>query len=474
MFMDTRAQAKRLLGTFERDEVKGMAKTTACALLALGVVFGPGMIGSDLFDDLSPGGVASLGIMVFAAALWVSEAMPAFAVALVVIGLQIAILGKPGGVWAPEGDTKAWTTFVAPWSSPTMWLFLGGFVLAHGCSKTQLDKWLAGMVLGRFATNPAKLVASAMGITFLFSMFMSNTATAAMMIAVTAPVLAGLPKDSRLARGLVLSVAAGANLGGIGTIIGTPPNAIAAGELGGEVDFIKWMLVALPPALLLAFIVYFLIWKLYIRGEKAGGISIDGRVEGGGRQKRHRITVMILFAITVAMWMGESLTGIPSSVVSFIPIVGLAASGVIVSRDMRVLPWDVLLLLAGGLSLGVGVEVTGLAQWFAGIVPGNLGTFAIAAVFSLLGLVLSNLMSNTAAAALLIPLAASLVGAEHSALVIVCIAISCSAAMALPISTPPNAIAYGTERLSSRDFLLPGLVVAAGMVVVLPWLALMF
>ncbi|WP_411826777.1 SLC13 family permease [Luteolibacter sp. AS25] len=474
MFMDTRAQAGRLLGTFGEKERSGMLKTLGCGLLALAAVFLPGVFGWESFADLDGGAKASLGIMVFAAALWVSEAMPAFAVALLVIGLQIAILGQPGGVWAAEGDTKAWTTFVEPWASPTMWLFLGGFVLAHGCSKTQLDKWLAGMVLGRFATSPAKLVASVMGITFLFSMFMSNTATAAMMIAVTAPVLAGLPKESRIGKGLVLAVAAGANLGGIGTIIGTPPNAIAAGQLAGQIDFVKWMMIALPPALVLAAGVYFLIWNLYIRGEKVEAIQVDSTVDGGGREMRHRLTVMLLFAVTVAMWMGESLTGIPSSVVSFIPIVGLAVSGVIGAKDMRVLPWDVLLLLAGGLSLGVGVEVTGLAEWIASHVPGNLGSVSIAVVFGLLGLFLSNLMSNTAAAALLIPLGSSLATGGGSTLVVVVIAISCSAAMALPISTPPNAIAYGTERLGAKDFLMPALLVAVGMIFTLPWLLLFF
>lgn len=473
--MDTRAQAKRLLNSFEPDERNGIAKTVACLLLALAVVFIPDLLGSEVFTDLNAGGKAALGIMLFAAALWVTEAMPAFAVALLVIGLQIAILGNPGGVWAPEGETKAWTTFVQPWSSPTMWLFLGGFVLAHACSKTQLDKWLAGLVLGRFATSPAKLVASVMAITFLFSMFMSNTATAAMMIAVTAPVLASLPKQSRLAKGLVLAVAAGANLGGIGTIIGTPPNAIAAGELQGKVDFVKWMMIALPPALILATAVYFLIWRIYIHGSgEKPEISLDSTVESTARMKRHRITVMIVFTITVAMWMSESLTGISSPVVSFIPIVALAVSGVIGAKDMRILPWDVLLLLAGGLSLGVGVEVTGLAQWFASLVPGNLGVVAIAAVFGILGLFLSNLMSNTAAAALLIPLASSLVGENGSTLVTVTIAISCSAAMALPISTPPNAIAHSTERLSAKDFLLPGILVASGMILVLPWLIFVF
>jgi sodium-dependent dicarboxylate transporter 2/3/5 len=472
--MDTRAQARRLLGSFERSELQGIVKTTLCALLALGVMFGPGWFGQDPYADLGPAGWATLGILVFAAALWVTEAMPAFAVALLVIGLEIAILGRPGGVWARADDTKAWTTFVEPWASPTMWLFFGGFVLAHACSKTQLDRWLAGMVLGRFSGSPVKLSAAVMAITFVFSMFMSNTATASMMLAVTAPLLAALPPDSRTAKGLVLAVAAGANLGGIGTIIGTPPNAIAAGQLGGRLDFVEWMLIALPPALLLAAAVFVLIWRRYLRGQHAAIPALDATVQSGARRKRHRITVLVVFAVTVVLWMGESLFGIPSPVVSFIPIVAFAVSGVIEARDMRVLPWDVLLLLAGGLSLGVAVEVTGLAAWLAGQVPPGLGPVAVAVVFSLLGLVLSNLMSNTAAAALLIPLAASLVPQESEPLVIVAIAISCSAAMALPISTPPNAIAYGTERLTARDFLLPGLISAAGMAVVLPWLAAVF
>jgi len=472
MDLDTRAQAGRLLGSFSRGELEGMAKTAGCVALAAAVVWVPGWLGLDWYEGLDRGGIAALGILVLAAALWVSEAMPAFAVALLVIGLEIAILGRPGGVWAEEGDAKAWTTFVEPWASPVMWLFLGGFVLAHGCSKTQLDRWLAGMVLGRFATSPARLLAAVMTITFVFSMFMSNTATAAMMVAVTAPVLAGLPKDSGLGRGLVVGVAAAANFGGIGTIIGTPPNAIAAGELGARMDFLGWMKVALPAALGLGLLAYLLVWSRWVRGERAEIPALGGEITSEPRQRRHRLVVLVVLVLTVALWMSESVVGIPSSVVSFIPIVGLAVFGVISAKDMRALPWDVLILLAGGLALGVAVEVTGLAQWFAGLVPGDLAPVAIAVVFCALGLALSNLMSNTAAAALLVPLAASLVEGESEVLVIVSIAVGCSAAMCLPISTPPNAIAFGTGRISSRDFLLPGLVAVAGMALVLPYLVL--
>jgi sodium-dependent dicarboxylate transporter 2/3/5 len=291
-----------------------------------------------------------------------------------------------------------------------------------------------------------------------------------MMIAVTAPLLVGLPNENRFGKGLVLGIAAAANLGGIATIIGTPPNAIAAGQLGGSVDFIRWMMIALPPAVVLAAGMYFLIRRLYLRGDKTAISRLDSEISDSPRKKRHRITLLVIFAATVVMWIAESVTGVPAPVVSLIAIVALSVSGLIDARDMRLIPWDVLLLLAGGLSLGVGVEVTGLAEWFASQVPGHLGAIAVAVVFSVLGLFLSNLMSNTAAAALLIPLAAGLVGGESATLVTVCIAISCSAAMALPISTPPNAIAYGTDRLAAKDFLLPGLVVSGGMAFVLLWL----
>jgi sodium-dependent dicarboxylate transporter 2/3/5 len=168
--------------------------------------------------------------------------------------------------------------------------------------------------------------------------------------------------------------------------------------------------------------------------------------------------------------MGGSAFGIPSAVVSFIPIVVLAISGVMTSSDVRELPWDVLLLLAGGLSLGVGVKETGLAEWLAGRVPTTLPPIGIAFVFAAVGLVLSNLMSNTAAAALLIPLGGSLVGPENARLVIVAVAMGCSAAMCLPISTPPNAIVYSSGRLTVRDFMIPGLLLGALVPFVVFWL----
>ncbi|MGJ8725415.1 MAG: SLC13 family permease [Roseibacillus sp.] len=474
MARDTRTQAKRLLGSFSNEERRSIRKTLLAFGIALAVVGTPSLLQWPLYKGLEPAGQISLGILIFAALLWVMEAMPAFAVGVLVIGLQIALLGLPGGVLFAEENTKGWTTFVAPWAQPTMWLFIGGFVLAQACTKTELDRWLAGILLGHLTGSPAKLMAGMMAVTFVFSMFMSNTATAAMMMAIVAPLFLSLPKESRFAKGMVLSIAVAANLGGIGTIIGTPPNAIVAAQLPADqrLDFFEWMLMALPPALLLSVLGYLLIWWVWIRGEKTGKLSLEKIEKQCARSKRHRLTVMIVFSTTVAMWMGESLFGVAAPVVSFIPIVALAVAGVIDSEDIRALPWDVLLLLAGGLSLGVGVQESGLAEWLAGKVPGTLGGLAMAMAFGTIAVVLSNLMSNTATAAMLVPLAISIAPHENVPLVLLAIALSCSMAMALPISTPPNAIVYGSDRLQARDFLLPGLVMGAAALIMPLWLSL--
>lgn len=473
MFPDTRAQAARILGSFNRDEKRLILRTLGCALFSAGVVWGPDLVGWGLYDGLSAAGRASLGVLVFAACLWIIEALPAFAVALLVIGLQVAILGRPGGVFAEEGDGQAWLMFVSPWASSLMWLFIGGFVLAHACSKTRLDRWLASLLLGRLVGSPALLVLGVMGVTYGFSMFMSNTATAAMIMTMTAPVVAGLPKDCRLGRGLVIAIACGANLGGMATLIGTPPNAIAAGQLpdGEKLNFIQWMGVALPPSLLLAAVAYAVVWRVWVKGQKSSGADL-AEEPADAKMLRQRLIVMVFFFITVALWMGGSLIGISAPVASLIPIVGLAVTGVMTAEDIRKLPWDVLLLIAGGLSLGVGVKETGLAEWLAGLIPAGLPPLGIAMAFAMVGLFLSNLMSNTAAAALLIPLAGSLVEPDNTRLVMVSVALGCSAAMCLPISTPPNAIAYSSGRISARDFLIPGLVIGVMVPITVLWLKL--
>ncbi|MDF1851033.1 MAG: SLC13 family permease [Verrucomicrobiales bacterium] len=465
---DTRAEYKRILGHLEFSSGAALLKFLGCLLAASLIAFLP------TYPDLSEGGRWTLGIIVFCGLLWMTEAIPAFAVALLGIGLQIVILGAPGGVLFPEGDAKAWERFVAPWASPSMWLFFGGFILARASARTGLDRDIAERLLILGGTKPDRILLVAMGTTFVFSMFLSNTATAAMMVAILGPMLANCG-SSRACRALIIGVAFSANLGGMGTIIGTPPNAIASGLLEDvrPVDFLTWMLFGLPPAILLVAGLWFVLRRQVrtarfslspdcMENESEGEEETNPASESLPRWQRWM--VLFVFVATVALWLSGSWHGIPTAIVSFVPIVILSITGVIRGVDIRNLDWDILILLAGGLSLGVGVSESGLAEWLAG----RLGELAIppmamAMVFGLLTLLLSNFMSNTAAANILIPIGiaagAASGGSEEAAAFAIPMALSASAAMCLPISTPPNAIAYASGRIQAKDFLLPGAVI---------------
>lgn len=470
---DTRAAARRLIAGYHRKALRSVAKVLVCGAVALAVVLVPESWG--WYEDLSAAGQVSLGILVFATLLWVSEAMAAFSVALMVVGLEIALLGKPGGVHAAAGDLDAWRRFVDPWSSPLIWLFLGGFVLARGCAKTGLDRQMAMALLARVGPRPARLLAWVMGGTFLLSMFMSNTATAAMMMAVLGPLAAGATPDDRKPRGIFLGIAVAANLGGMGTIIGSPPNAIAVGQLlaGQRPDFLEWMILGLPPAVILAGVAFLWIRTKYFRGAGMGGVPVlpaNEIREASSRERVHRWVVMVVFGATVLMWMTESVHGIPSPVISFIPIILLAVTGVLETEDIRSLPWDVLLLLFGGMSLGIAVRDTGLADWMAGLMPGNWGAVALVFACALMAVLLSNLMSNTATASILVPVSIGLVPVASTGAMAVALALCCSLAMCLPISTPPNAVAFASGRVQTSDLLGVGLLLALlGPLVVIPW-----
>jgi sodium-dependent dicarboxylate transporter 2/3/5 len=459
---------------FRRTAILSIAKVAACAAVAVAVAVVPA--GWGWYDGLPAAGRATLGILVLAALLWVTEAMPAFAVALLAVGLEIAILGRPGGLHAAEGDTEAWRRFVSPWASPLIWLFLGGFVLAQSCAKSGLDRRMATVLLSRVGPRPNVLLAVVMGGTFVLSMFMSNTATAAMMLAVLAPLGAGVATNDLRIRGIFLAVAVAANLGGMGTIIGSPPNAIATNQLAGDQrpDFLGWMRLGLPPALVLTSVAFLWIRLRYFRGlkpEDVPGLPPEqGSGRGSPRERLNRWIVAGVFGVTVLMWMSEALHGIPSPVISFIPIIVLSVTGVMEHEDIRQLPWDVLLLLFGGMSLGIAVQDTGVADWMAGLVPSAWNAALLIPAIALLAIVLSNLMSNTATASILVPVGIGLVAGSAGPAMAVVIALCCSLAMCLPISTPPNAVAFASGRVRTADLLGVGLVLAvAGPLVVIPW-----
>ncbi|MEM6328855.1 MAG: DASS family sodium-coupled anion symporter [Planctomycetota bacterium] len=464
---DSRNESLRLLGLFEFSQLRSLGLTAACAAAAALASQVPA------YDGLSEAGRRALGVLVFCALMWVSEAIPAFATSLLAIGLLIALLGRPGGVFA-TGETD-WQVFIQPWGSPLIWLFFGGFCLATGAGRTGLDRWMARRAMALFGTAPALVLLGAMLITSVLSMFVSNTATATLMVAVLGPLVAVRGGDDRLPKALLLGVAFAANIGGMGTIIGTPPNAIAAGALsaaGTPIDFARWMVIGAPPAFALLALSWGYLIAAYL-GRAAfrplGAFSLGDEPSAAAPLLRQAVVVGT-FTTTVVLWMTSPLSGLPTTVVSFVPICVLTATGILTADDMRRLPWDILLLIAGGLSLGVAVDRTGLADWVVGRLPtGGVSPWLLVLGFGYLTMALSNLISNTATANIVLPLATAALASTDARLAAP-IALCASLAMCLPISTPPNAIVYSTRVLGSRDLLAGGLLLGLlGPVVVMAW-----
>lgn len=412
------------------------------------------------YSGLDPAAMWTLFILLFAAGLWMTEAIPAFAVAILIIGLEILILGRPGGVFAT--GPKDWQMFVDPWSSPIMWLFLGGFVLGQAAETTGLDRMMARFVLKWFGSKPGNVLLGAMGLTFLFSMFMSNTATTAMMMSVIAPVIAGMDKKDPFVKALLLGVPFAANVGGMGTIIGSPPNAIAAGLLqdSHNISFVEWMTLGLPPAIVLFFIAWIFLRIAHPSQRKTldlRGLEWETRT-GSLLPMWKRLLVFPVFMVTILLWMTGTFHGMPTAVVSFIPITVFAVTGILNVAQIRNLQWDVLMLMAGGLSLGVAIQKSGLATWVLALLPmDTMGLLAMAFVLAYVTTLLSNFMSNTAATNILAPLGMA-VAVGFEPIVVIPLALGASAAMCLPISTPPNAIAFATGDLKTTDFLKGGLI----------------
>jgi sodium-dependent dicarboxylate transporter 2/3/5 len=422
-------------------------------------------------EGLTRPGRHALFVLVLASMLWVTNALPPFAVGLLVIALQIALLGDPAGEFA-AGDASRWEAFVAPWASPVMWLFLSGLVLAMAAQRAGLDRRVARAVLGAVGTEPRRILAGVMGITFVLSMFMSNTATTALMLALVSPMASAAGRESHHGRALLVGVAAAANLGGMGTLIGTPPNAIAAAAVASTtpIDYASWAMFGLPPALALVTLAYFHLTPGAVGAPTAAAPPVLDEPATDPAGRRARIVVGVIFVLTVGAWMTERLHGVPTAVIGVMPIAALAVSGIVTEREIRRLPWDVLVLVAGGLSLGVGVSETGLAGWLVGgIEADNRHPAMLALMLAIPTAVLSNFISNTAAATIAMPMATALGGATP-ALIAIPVALATSTSMCLAVSTPPNGLIFATGQVPARDLLRLGLVLGvAGVPMVVGW-----
>ena len=412
----------------------------------------------------------TIALFVFAAFMWILEVVPAWATSIITMVLLIFTVsdGQFAFLRAGEnlGTLVSYKDFMAQFASPTIMLFMGGFVLAIAATKVGLDVVLAKVLLAPFGKNPKTVLLGILLVVAVFSMFMSNTATAAMMLAFLAPVLKNLPADGKGRIGLALAIPIGANIGGIGTPIGTPPNVIALGylkeNLGIEIGFGDWCIRMVPFVIVMLIIAWFFLLLFF--PFKAKEIKLE--INADRKKDFHFWVVAATFVITIVLWLiPEKITGLNSNEVALIPFAIFVATGVFSKNDFKEINWDVLWMVAGGLALGTALMKTGLAQVLVDTIPfASMPALVVIIVSGIVGYAIANFLSHTSAANLLLPILATVATAVDlsafggSAALLIGLAISTSVAMILPISTPPNAIASSTGLVETKDMAKMGVI----------------
>ncbi len=435
-----------------------------------------------------------IALFVFAALMWVFEIIPNWTTSVLIIVIALLTVSDKGlGFFCdPEfGQLVSYKKIMSSFADPVVMLFLGGFVLAIMAERFGLDVTLAKSLLSIFGTKPKMVLLGFLTIISVFSMFMSNTATAAMMLAFLAPVLSKLPSDDRGKVGLALSIPIAANLGGMGTPIGTPPNATAKGYLeqaGIDVSFMDWCVHMIPYVIIMVVLAWILLLVFFPFKTQKLVLEIP---ENTKKKDWRSKLVWVTFAVTILLWVTEQLHHISSNVVALIPLGVFTATGLFGKEEIKEINWSVLWLVAGGFALGYLLQDTGLAKVLITAIP--FGTMSVVLVLIIAGLVcygLSNFISNSATAALLIPILivvaegmadpaaannAAFIAMGGSQAMIIFIAVCASLAMVLPISTPPNAIAASTGLVETKDMAKVGIIIGvAGFIFGYLWLTKIF
>jgi sodium-dependent dicarboxylate transporter 2/3/5 len=415
--------------------------------------------------DIAAWRVAALGVLM--AVWWLTEAAPVAVTALLPIGLLPALGGA-------SLDAAA-----RPYANPLIFLFLGGFMVALAMERWNLHKRVALFVLSAAGDRQDRIVGGFMVATAVLSMWVSNTATALIMLPVALSVIDLMPADEsdgerrQFALALLLGVAYSASIGGLATLIGTPPNALMAGFMletyGVTIGFAEWMAVGLPVSLVMLAIAWWLLcrWLFRVRRQPLGGLHgvLQREADGLGPLSPGERATAVIFAATALAWvfrpvLEDLLPSLPLSdpgiaitaaIVLFVVPVRNAGGGgewtFVMTWDWaRRLPWNVLILFGGGLSLAAAISATGLAGYIGDRLTGLDGLPIVIVILAVSAtiLVLTELTSNTATTAAFLPVIAALaiaLGEDPLALVVPA-ALAASCAFMMPVATPPNAIVF--------------------------------
>lgn len=401
-----------------------------------------------------------LAVLFFIASLWLSEAFH-----ISVTALLVPLLTVGTGLL----DTRQ---ALSSFAHPIIFLFMGGFAMAAALQKQQLDRWFA-QTLMRVFRGHFLLSALAICLTTAFlSMWISNTATAAMML----PIVLGLiqasdedisPESSIF---LLLAVAYSASIGGMATLVGSPPNAIAAAEMG--LSFMSWLRIGLPVSLVLLPLVLVTLGLVlrpqFPRVWQGAGLVSASRSQWNGQ----RVAVAVIFALVVSGWvfgkpLAGALGGLKSidSLVAVAAIVALIASRLLSWKEFEQhTDWGVLILFGGGITLSVMLSESGASAVLAEQLVGSMSAYpAWVFLFAAIALMifLTELASNTASAALMVPILLALPAEQLQIApgqLALAVSFAASCAFMLPVATPPNALVYGTGRVPQRQMMRAGLV----------------
>ena len=469
--------------------------------LALGALAVAWTVFSTPPGSMEPAAWRAAGVTVLMAIWWATEALPLSATALVPL-----VLLTPLGVSPLDNVT-------APYANETIFLILGGFLLGVAMQRWKLHQRIAYSIVLRAGARPRGLVLGVMIATAFVSLWTSNTSTTLMMLpvamsiaAVLAPPGESLDRDQRnFAAAIVLCVAYSATIGGLGTLIGTPTNTLVAGfmhqNFGVDVSFNDWLVFGLPTVFLLLPGTWLLLTRVSFPFQLTTGAAAHRAVREAyqalGPMGKAERRVAIVFVLTAAAWIARGvlrdlpmLDGVSDMTVAilagltlFILPAGSAEGALLKSEDMMRVPWDVLLLFGGGLSLAAAIQDSGLSAHIGAALRG-LGGWPLPALVLAIVLLLvfwTELNSNVAAAATFMPIVAALATAStHPVLALVApTAMAASAGFMMPVGTPPNAIVYGTGRVTMREMMRAGVLVDILAVVVialvayltLPWMS---
>ena len=422
-------------------------------------------------ETVSPAARATIGMLVWMALWWVTEAVPIEATALLPV-FAFPLLGI-----APLSKT------LTPYASDVIFLFLGGFMLAAAMTRWGLDRRIAYATIGLAGASPNRVIAGVMVATAFVSMWVSNSATAAMMVPIALSLirLAGDGPQARMfAIAMLLSLAYSASIGGLGTVIGSPPNGIVVRYIeqawGQQISFAQWVLIGMPLVLVLLPITWLLLTRVLFRHgltELGGGRSLVAAARRAlGPMSRGEWATLLVFAGAASLWMLRPVLA-DLEIAGARPMKGLSDAGIAVGAALLLfawpvrpaqrefaldwqsaskLPWGVLLLFGGGLSLAAAIEANGVAQMLASAASGvgqipesvALGAVVTVAIF------LSEVTSNTAQVAATTPVLAAVAPAlgVDALKMVVAAGLAGSCAFMMPVGTPPNAIVFGTGHLT--------------------------